>query len=432
MSKLLLSVVLALVGISIPASVNAAVLISEIAWMGTSVDNGSFCEWVELQNTGEEEISLSGWKLKTLDRGMAVPLSGRIDAGAYYLIVRATPSACPDPVPGVEEDLKYTFGGGLSNAGEVLILSSPEAEIERIDAATGWERVVGGDSTRKLTAQRAGDAWVTAAATPKAANATESVAAETKTSSGSSTSTNKAPSNPVPTFYIEAGGDRIVSAKAHVPYVPIIYDSEGRVVKHAYTTWAFGDGSRDLGPRVSHAYREPGEYLVVIRAQQGYSSGVSSFVVTADTADIEISALSEKGVSLTNTDTRILDLSEHKLVSKNEEFRIPADTNILPGRTVIFPPEVTSLATSSTRMQLTYPSGELLTEYVVQPIVEEVSTIYMRELNLPVEENTEYEATVVAPVQAVRPAWTGASLLSLLQGFWPQWTQYRTLSRLYP
>ncbi|MBU2103733.1 hypothetical protein KKD95_01860, partial [Patescibacteria group bacterium] len=138
------------------------------------------------------------------------------------------------------------------------------------------------------------------------------------------------------------------------------------------------------------------------------------------------------GVSLTNTDTRILDLSEHKLVSKNEEFRIPADTNILPGRTVIFPPEVTGLATSSTRMQLTYPSGELLTEYVVQPEVEEVSTIYMRELNLPVEENTEYEATVVAPVQAVRPAWTGAPLLSLLQGFWPEWTQYRTLSRLYP
>ncbi len=418
-------------GILLPAHTHAAVVISEIAWMGTSVDNGSYCEWVELQNTGEDEVSLSGWKLKTGDEGMSVPLSGHVDAGAYYLIVRATPSACPDPVPGIEEDLKYTFGGGLSNAGEILILSSPEGEVERIDAASGWEKVVGGDSARKLTAQRAGDGWVTAAGTPKAANATESVETSTETS-GSSSVVKKAPANPVPTFYIEAGGDRTISAKAHIQYVPIIYDSEGRVVRHAYTTWAFGDGSRETGPKAVHAYREPGEYLVVIRAQQGYSSGSTSFVVTADTADIEISAVSEKGISLTNTDSRILDLSDYHLLLGDEEFLIPTDTQILPGRTVIFPPEVTGLATTSSHAFLTYPNREAAFEYTPQPKVFEESITYMKEVALPTQEKTQDEATIVAPAQAVHSARAGAPLLSwLLQGFWPEWSSYRTLSRLY-
>ncbi|MBU1292547.1 lamin tail domain-containing protein [Patescibacteria group bacterium] len=435
MSRYLLLLVLLGTGLLAPRYTHAAVLISEIAWMGTSVDNGSFCEWVELQNTGEEEVSLSGWKLKTDDGGMSVPLSGRIGPGAYYLIVRATPSACPDPVPSVEEDLKYTFGGGLSNAGEKLVLSSPEGSVETIDASSGWEKVVGGDSTRKLTAQRTLEGWVTAVATPRAANATESVVTEsTSSTSGSSTSTKKAPANPVPTFYIEAGGDRVVSTRAHVSYVPVIYDSEGRLVRSAYTTWAFGDGSKHTGAKALHAYRESGEYLVVIRAQQGYSSGLTSFVVTADTADIEISALSEKGVSLTSKDTRILDLSQYQLVSGEESFLIPNDTQILPGRTVIFPPEVTGLATTSLEMTLQYPSGEVLHEYRTQPLPEDVSTIYMKEIALPETTEIKYEEhEVEAPAQAVRSVGAGAlSFQRLIRSFWPDWTPYRTLSRLYP
>lgn len=404
---------LVVAGALIPVQASAAVLISEIAWMGTSVDNGSFCEWVELMNDGPESVSLSGWILKTVDAGMSVTLSGSIDAGGFYLIERATPSACPDPVPGIDADLSRSFGGGLSNAGEVLILAHNGVEIDRIDASGGWEAVVGGDSAQKYTAQRTGSSWVTAIATPRATNATESVAVPAATSS-SSTSAKKVTGNPVPTLFIETGGDRVVSTKAHTVYHPIVYDSTGEHVKHPYVTWSFGDGQRRIGPDTAHAYREPGEYLVVVRAQERYSHGTASFIVTADPADVRIAGLSEKGVFLENRDTRILDLSRHLLTSGKEKFRIPEDTQILPGRTVILPPDVTGLSTTTTSMELRYPSGERAFFYSeVQPEELETGTSLLRAVEIQARKDEPFHApTIEVPARTVEPV--GAGTLSRL------------------
>ncbi len=411
----ILAIGLVVAGAFAPMTTRAAVVINEIAWMGTSVDNGSFCEWVELANDGLESVSLSGWTLKTLDGGMTVTLSGSIDAGGFYLIERSTPTACPDPVPGVDADLARSFGGGLSNAGEILVLMDASTEVDRIDASGGWEGVVGGDSALKYTAQRNGSSWVTAVATPRAVNATESVTAPSTSSSGSTSSTKKVTVNPVPTLYIEAGGDRIVSTKTHTKYQSIVYDSTGRHVKHSYITWAFGNGGRHTGTDVEYAYREPGEYLVVVRAEESYSHGTASFIVIADPADIHITGLSEKGVALKNSDTRILDLSRYQLVSGRKRFRIPQDTQILPGRTVIFPPEVTGLSTSTLSMELRYPSGEVAFAYppptltpVLLPVVPGTGSTILRAVEIPARKEVPIHApTIVVPAQTVEPARAG-------------------------
>lgn len=395
--------------------------------MGTAADNGSFCEWVELANDGAEPVSLSGWTLKTLDAGMSVPLSGRIDAGGFYLIERSTPSACPDPVPGIDADLSRTFGGGLSNAGEVLVLLESGAEVDRIDAGGGWEDVVGGSSTEKHTAQRNGSAWVTAPATPRAVNATESVSSAA-TSTSTTVSAKKTVGNPVPSLLIETGGDRIVSTKAHASYHPIVYDSTGRHVKHPYVTWAFGDGGKHAGTEVEHAYREPGEYLVVVRAQEQYSLGTASFVVVADPAAIRIALLSEKGVTLENADDRILDLSRHTLVSGKESFRIPEDTWILPGRSVVFPPEITGLSTTTSAMELRYPSGEIAFSYpeatstpVLQPAAPGDGTNLLRAVEIPApKEAVLDDQTMTVPARTAEPvgAGTRSAFRTLLMPLW--------------
>lgn len=432
-----LAACLVVAGAFVPVQASAVVVISEVAWMGTSVDNGSFCEWVELANDGTESVSLSGWTLKTLDAGMAVTLSGSIAAGSFYLLERATPSACPDPVPGVDADLSRSFGGGLSNAGEVLVLANAGTEMDRIDASGGWEGSVGGDSALKYTAQRNGSAWVTAVPTPRAANAIESVAAPATESSSGTSAAKKVVGNPIPTLYIETGGDRVVSTKAHTAYHPIVYDSTGEHVKHPYVTWSFGDGERRIGPETEHAYREPGEYLVVVRAQERYSRGTSSFVVTADPADVRIARLSEKGVSLENRDTRTLDLSRYELRSGKEKFRIPEDTQILPGRTVIFPPEVTGLSTTTISMELRYPSGEVAFTYPeahtpkMQPEEFETGTILLRAVDIPARKEVPTHApTIVVPAQTVEPV--GAGTLSVWEAFlkplWPPAPEYRRLS----
>ena len=427
------AVCLVVAGVCVPVSARATVLISEIAWMGTSVDNGSFCEWVELANDGTESVSLSGWVLKTLDAGMTVSLSGSIEAGGFYLIERATPSACPDPVPGIDADLSRSFGGGLSNAGEKLVLLDGTVEIDHIDASGGWEGVVGGDSAKKYTAQRSVDGWVTAPGTPRAANATESVIEPTATSTSSTPAAKKVVGNPIPSLSIDAGGDRIVSTKAHTPFRPIVYDSTGRHVKHPYVTWAFGDGDRSIGVDVEHAYREPGEYLVVIRAQERYSHGTASLIVTADPADIEIASLSEKGIALHNRNTRILDLSRYSLVSGKESFRIPVDTSILPGRTVIFPPEVTGLSTTTSAMELRYPSGEVAFSYAasstppLQPEQPIAGTNTVRPVDVKTPQDApSYDPTIGAPARTVEPVGAGARLDTR----WLETLGYRRLSTL--
>lgn len=416
---------LVVAGAFAPMPAYASVFISEIAWMGTSVENGSFCEWVELGNSGTEAVSLSGWILKTADGGMSVPLTGSIEAGGFYLIERATPTACPDPVPGIDADLSRTFGAGLSNAGEILVLAQGSTEIERIDASAGWEAVVGGDSVQKYTAQKSGSGWVTAVATPRAANATESVAPAATSTPSTPSSTKKVATNPIPSLLIETGGDRIVSTKARAVYEPIVYDSTGKHVRNAELAWAFGDGGHAVGTAVDHAYREAGEYLVVVRARNGFSQGLSSFVVTADPAEIEIAEVTEKGVALRNKDTRVLDLSWHQLTSGKQRFRIPRDTQILPGRTVIFPPEVTRLSTSTDSMVLRYPSGEIAFSYtkasstpLMQPSARETGTTKrVRALKIPGPNESTHEEAILAPAQAAHPAGAGAFPVSSHSGF---------------
>ena len=45
--------------VATPISVSAAVLINEIAWMGTAVAPQD--EWLELKNDGVENADLTGW-----------------------------------------------------------------------------------------------------------------------------------------------------------------------------------------------------------------------------------------------------------------------------------------------------------------------------------------------------------------------------------
>lgn len=328
-----------------PEVAHGQVLVSEIAWMGNSAaTNAHYCEWVELHNQGAERVSLSGWKLSTADGGMNVSLTGSIDPGAYFVVERYTATACPDPVPGIS-DLSVSFGSGLANTGEILVLTGAGQEQDRVDASSGWEDTVGGDATKKLTAQRNGTEWVTAEPTPGAVNATVSAATEeesTTITSSSSGSTKKV-TNPIPYLVIEPGKDRVVSVGAHVAYRATVHDSKSEIRNRSHITWAFGDGGREIGREVSYKYDEPGEYLVVARAQDGYSDGHAYFTVVADTADVTVSSSTEKGIELWNQNDRIVDLSRWLLSSGGETYRLPEDTWILPGRRVWFLSSVTGL-----------------------------------------------------------------------------------------
>ena len=153
--------------IALPAS--ASVRVNEIAWMGTETSAND--EWIELyyplDTSGAGSVSLEGWHLSGKDGSPNIALKESITAGGYYLIERTSDATLPT----IDADLVASFGKGLSNSGERLVLS--DASGTPIDMVTGgkdWSKV-GGSNISKETAQRTQNKWITAPGTPRMQNA---------------------------------------------------------------------------------------------------------------------------------------------------------------------------------------------------------------------------------------------------------------------
>lgn len=108
-----------------------AVVISEIAWMGTAVSAND--EWIELTNNTDQAIDLTNWTLFALDNSPEITLNVTIPANGHLLLERTDDTT----VPGVTADQIYT--GSLANDGETLMLRDEnDTLIDQIDAAGGW------------------------------------------------------------------------------------------------------------------------------------------------------------------------------------------------------------------------------------------------------------------------------------------------------
>lgn len=144
----------------LPFSAYAAIVVNEIAWMGTASSAND--EWIELKNTDSEAVDVTGWSLAAADGTPEITLEGTIAPGGVFLLERTN----DDTVPGVTASQIYT--GALSNSGEALTLKNSDGVVaDSVDASGGWQA---GDNTTKETMQRSGSVWVTAHATPGADN----------------------------------------------------------------------------------------------------------------------------------------------------------------------------------------------------------------------------------------------------------------------
>ena len=62
------------------------VVISEIAWMGTTTSSTD--EWIELYNNTGSAIDLTNWTLAAADGTPTITLAGTIPAGGHFLLER--------------------------------------------------------------------------------------------------------------------------------------------------------------------------------------------------------------------------------------------------------------------------------------------------------------------------------------------------------
>ncbi len=228
---------------------------------------------------------------------------------------------------------------------------------------------------------------------------------------------------PIPTLRINTDGTRTVSSGADVAFSVVVYDGRGNKRDDAIVMWSFGDGMRKTGASVFHGYYEAGDYLAIVHAVTSDGGDAQKEVlVTVKDASIRISAVSARGIALTNRDTRTLDLSLWRISSGGQEFRIPEDTHILAGRTILFSSRVTGLPVAETA-SLLYPSGEVAASYPetvgmkvetpAQPPVPVVSYKQVQKVEPITSIRTDvqsYEETGLAPTAATELAAVGAAL----------------------
>ncbi|MAG12649.1 hypothetical protein CL630_02435 [bacterium] len=378
----------------LPLSVSAQVVVNEIAWMGTSVSASD--EWIELKNTSNEAVDITGWTLKSSDDTPTINLEGAIAPQDFFLLERTN----DDSVLGILADLIYV--GALSNSGEFLtIYDSSQNVIDSISASDGWQA---GDNTTKETMQRTSSGeWITATGTPKATNAgadssnePEEDDDEEETPTNSSETSTYVPT-PIQTITVDAGSaKRTTVVGADIIFKGTTFGLKGEPIENTRFVWSFGDGSMREGGTVAHAYRYAGEYVVILEGASGnYSASdrIDVEVIPADIFITDVGSTDDFFISLVNKTAHEINLESWILRAGVENFRIPHNTFIPSSKTVQFAQDITGL-TEHDDIALLYPSGKIADIYQKQTQPDELAQAPVQIIT----EQQRQEQTVTSPI----------------------------------
>lgn len=369
----------------IPTFVQAKVIISEIAWMGT-IDS-AYSEWLELYNDGDQAVNLNNWKIYKSDGVLLFTLTKTIDPDSFLIIERTTKSA-PDALSGIEDESGTFGGGGLSNSGENLYLKDDKDQtIDSVLASSGWSA---GDIKTKDTMQWNGSLWITASPTPKSINKTQEIATFVPTENTEESSiTNSAVSS------TKDASKKIVSNKPYIDfnfpttvYQDTLYWFEAQpVLENNYKVakgsfyWNLGDGTtfhqQNLAP-ISHTYLYPGNYTIAFvytDPENQYLPLTAEKTVMVLAPEIKIRIVDQKGLEISNQKNNQLDLTGWSVLSGTKRIIIPDRTILAPKATAVIPFLVLGIQKMS-NISLLDPTGRIIsTLNQIVPILSRVESV---------------------------------------------------------
>lgn len=327
---------------SLAGTAQAAVTISEIAWMGSAVSAND--EWIELHNDGSASVSVEGWRLSD-GMNLEIQLLGSIPAGGYAVLERTDDASAVGAA-----FLIYT--GALTNGGATLSLYAADGSLaDRIVGGENWEHV-GGDNVTKETAQYTPLGWVTAAGTPGSALTVQQNNDDTEgaqdtqdddTSETVQSTTEK--SLAVQTLHLtprtpalSIGGEKQMYVNQTVTFAAKPSGLADGLLNSLSHRWNFGDTYTAVGKEVSHHFRHPGEYMVTLRSVYKDYEATTQMRVVVLPVTFSLGTNSS-GDLLVHNDARYeIDISRYRLEGA-QSFRFPVGSVILPGATITIPKE---------------------------------------------------------------------------------------------
>ena len=356
----------------LPCSVQAAVSINEIAWMGS--DESANHEWIELYNDGSA-VDVTGWSLED-NANLAIDLSGTIPANKYMVLERTSDESAQGSA-----FLIYT--GALVNTGTTLRLKRADGTLEdQVSGGENWESI-GGDNVTKETAQYTNTGWVTGPATPGSKNITQaSVVEETETTTSSESSqtttsakTTKKNNNPgetvrlvVPdvTLKLDVDAQTVGYVNQDIDFSVKSYGIGDVLIDSLVYEWNFGDGNIATTKDVKHIFKFPGTYVVTVYAEFKRQHQAARHEITVLPVAVSLTTNKHGDVQVNNDFPYEIDISGY-LVRADQSFRFPPRSIILPQQTVTVPRE--KLGSTKNKLIAVYDAAnDMVTSLVPQTL----------------------------------------------------------------
>lgn len=337
----------------IPQCTQAAVSISEVAWMG-GIESANH-EWIELHNDGPT-IDVSGW---TINDGMNlnIDLVGLIPASSFVVLERTSDESA-------QGDAFLIYTGALINSGATLqLLRSDGSVVDQLYGGESWQNI-GGDNTTKETAQYTDKGWVTAVATPGEGAAssveTEEVVEEEKTvvKKTSSSGESLLLVEPDVTLKLDMSAPDLVYVNQ-----PVLFNVEAskigkNLINSLQFKWNYGDGMSSEGQEAKHVFKYPGTYVVTVYGGFKRQEAVTRQEITVLPVRLSLNKLDNGDIQINNDSPYELNISNYRLRS-DTVFVFPEYSILLANQAITIPKK--RVGSTKDRLVVLYDTaGEIL------------------------------------------------------------------------
>ncbi|MBI2108859.1 MAG: lamin tail domain-containing protein [Parcubacteria group bacterium] len=356
-----------------PVFSHAQVVITEIMY---APEEGVAYEWFEILNEGSESVDLTEWRFNDGTNHVfeKPPKNGgqgtlTVSPNAYAIIAKEA-----DTFLNTHQGFSGTVIDGsfsLTDIGDILSLANESGVT--VGSVSYGENA--GAQKNGLSIQLIQGQWIAALPTPGVTNDegggnNQETAGETLEGPVVGNSESIYAPEPKQTITVSAGQVRRVAlVGAPIAFRGSALGLKSEPIENVRFLWSFGDGERGEGSAVSHTYRYPGEYIVVLEGSSGGYAASAKINVMTVPSDIAVSGIGTPQdffIAVTNNTKYEVNLEGWVLRSEGGHFMVPANTLIASGKTLRFAPQVTGLAFSGD-VALLYPNGNIASAYIPVP-----------------------------------------------------------------
>lgn len=390
----------------------ASIEITEVMYDAPGTDTSR--EWVEIYNNGSESVDLAKWYFFSADTKHSLNSNSStvLNPGSYAVIVQDLNNFMIDwpSFSGIVFDSSWT---GLNNENDSISMKDPDLNVVGGLSYTSSLGASGdGNSLQKVNG-----ALVSSGPTPGSHNQNANNNQESSNTNTNTSNTNNEQQNSTTNKTTSSGTSN--SAKI-VPEAPKIITTKIIAKNNASTrvgfiieantigytkekldsgkfVWSFGDGNSLQEARhkpFEYAYEYPGEYVLSLTYYESILStkpvATDNLTITVTDPELFITKVGDINVpyvEIKNQSESRMSLSGWVLNSFNKSFKLPEGMAILPNKSIILSPKVTSFDVNDIQsLSLFAPNGSLVSTYPTKKLSK--SPVYIKEDSL-VHNNTK-------------------------------------------